>query len=372
MRAAALAVVSVLVAVAASSPAAGESPDCSAPTEHLISWPEADPVWELCVVRPEDSSGPSGSGLEVRDAHYRGTKVLKRAHVPILNVDYDDGGCGCFRDWLDSEHPYRTDDEVEPGYYEPPFPPETVCDRATDPSVPPGDCPWDGPGPCLEGISAEFFADHLRLTTQARAGWYRYSMRWEFFEDGTILPTFGFGTYNTSCSGATHRHHAYWRFDFDIDGPDGDTVSQIGGPLPGPIAQEAERTWQDGPVAWQVDDSQSGRGYRLTPGAQDLLLPADDFSQNDLMVALYHPDEIGDSGGGCDINADSIVNGEAVLDTDVVMYYRGGVQDVVGVDIHLCKVAGPVLSPIGEWGEFTEFSDGFESGDTSAWSSTVP
>ena len=108
-------------------------------------------MWEFCWLRPADSSGPSGSGLEIRDAYYRGVLVFKRAHVPILNVDYDPGGCGCFRDWLHSEHTYRTDNQVEPGYYEPSYPAETVCDRATNPLVPPGDCPWGEPEPCLNG-----------------------------------------------------------------------------------------------------------------------------------------------------------------------------------------------------------------------------
>jgi hypothetical protein len=195
--------------------------------------------------------------------------------------------------------------------------------------VPPGDCPWGEPLPCLNGVSAESFPDHLRLTPQADAGWYRYSLRWEFYDDGTVMPTFGFGTYNTSCSGATHRHHAYWRFDFDIDDAGNDTVSQVGGSLSGPISQEAERTWEEGGVSWEVRDSVSSRGYRLTPGAQDQLLAVDTFSKNDLMVTLYHSSELSDSGGGCAINPGSIVNA-AVVDTDVVMYYRGGVRDVVG------------------------------------------
>lgn len=359
--------------VAASTTAVAGSPTCTGASEHLMSWPEGDPLWEFCWLRPADSSGSSGSGLEIREAYFRGILVFKRAHVPMLNVDYDPGGCGCFRDWLHSEHDYRTDNQIEPGLYQPSFAAETVCDHATNPLVPPGDCPWSGPGPCQTGVSVESFADHLRLTTEAQAGWYRYSMRWEFYDDGTVLPTFGFGTYNTSCSGATHRHHAYWRFDFDIDDAGGDTVTQIGGSQPGPIAQEAERTWEDGSVTWQVTDSATGRGYLITPGAQDLMLAADSFSKNDLMVSLYHSGELGDGGGGCAINPGTIVNGESVSDTDVVLYYRGGVRDVVGVDIHECKVAGSVLTPIGDWGgDFTGFADGFESGDTSAWSATVP
>jgi hypothetical protein len=334
-----------------------------------MSWPADDPVWEFCWIRPQDSSGPDGSGLEIHDVYYRGIQLMKRGHVPMLNVDYDPGGCGCFRDWLHSEMEYRTDNQVTTGYYEPPFPAETVCDHATDPFVPPGDCPWAGPGPCLEGVSAEFYADSLVLTTQARAGWYRYAMRWTFHIDGTIEPTFGFGTYNTSCSGATHRHHAYWRFDFDIDGSGEDYVTED----TLTFETEASRTWGDGSVTWQVMDLQSGRGYLITPGAQDILLAVDGFSRTDLMVSRYHPGELSDTGFGCEVDVDSIVNGESVLNTDVVLYYRGGVQDVLGQDIHLCKVAGPVLTPIGDWGaEFTGFADGFESGDTGAWSATVP
>jgi len=368
---------SVLVAllIVATGPAMADSnttPECSGSHEHLLSWPDVDPVWEFCWVDPTNSSGDAGSGLEIRDVHYRGILVMKRWHFPMLNVDYE-GSCGCFRDWLNSSEEYRTDNLVDPGYYEPPWPAETVCDHATEPLVPPGDCPWGGPGPCNNGVSAEYSADHFLLTWQGRAGWYRYAMRWTFWEDGTIEPTFGFGTYSDACADSTHRHHAYWRFDFDIDDAAGDTVSQISGNLPGAIAQETDRTWEDGSVMWEVHDGTTGRGYRVTPGAQDLMLPVDAFSQTDFMVSLYHSTEMDDQGGGCAINVDSIIDGEAVLDTDVVLWYRGGVQDVVGSDIFQCKVAGATLTPLGQWmTEFTGFSDGFESGDTTAWSTTVP
>jgi hypothetical protein len=352
------------------SAGSGGEPDCSGTHEYLLSWPDTDPVWQMCWVDPDYSSADAGSGLELRDVYYQGILVFKRAHVPMLNVDYDDGTC--FRDWLNSSEAYRTDNLVATGYYEPPWPAETVCDHAIEPLVPPGDCPWGGPGPCANGVSAEYASDHFLLTWQGRAGWYRYTMRWTFWEDGTIEPTFGFGTYSDAFSHSTHRHHAYWRFDFDIDGADGDTASQIGGSLPGDIAQETDRTWEDGSVMWEVHDGTSGRGYRVTPGSQDVLLPIDSYSKTDFMVSLYHSTELDDQGGGCDINVDSIVDGEAVQDTDVVLWYRGGVQDVVAVDIFQCKVAGPILTPLGEWSDSTDFSDGFESGDTTGWSSTVP
>ena len=65
-------------------------------------------LWDLVVVRPHISSGLNGSGVELKDVRYRGKKVLRRAHVPILDVEYDRTvdlrGCGpTYRDWQNEE-----------------------------------------------------------------------------------------------------------------------------------------------------------------------------------------------------------------------------------------------------------------------------
>ncbi len=359
-------VFSALLAPTAAPAAA--TPTCDPPS-NLLQWPADDPVWELCWVRPAASSGTRGSGLELRDVHYNGHLVLKRAHAPMLNVEYEPGGCGCFRDWSHSEYRYRTDNELAGGYFEPPFPAETVCDRSTT-GTPVGDCPWGGPGPCHEGVSAERLADRLVMTTQFNAGWYRYTMRWIFHLDGRIEPRFGFGTYSQTCSSATHRHHNYWRLDFDIDGAEGDSVSENGGT---PFDAEDLR-FSNLTTFWEVTDATTGRGYRLNPGAQDLRLPADDFSKTDLMISLYHPNELQDAASSCAVDVTDIVNGESVLDTDVVLWYRGGVQDRVNQDIFICKTVGPTLAPVGDWSPLSDviFEDGFESGDTSSWDGGQP
>ncbi len=263
----------------------------------------------------------------------------------LVNVDYEPGGCGCFRDWMDSENQFRTDNEIAPGFYEPTFPAETVCDHSS--VAPPGDCPWGGPGPCNNGVAIERYPDRMVLTAHTQAGWYRYSMRWTFKLDGTIEPRFGFSIVNNSCSAATHRHHVYWRFDWDIDGAENDYVLQktVVGESGAPIAVEGFMNSENSNF-WEVYDRNSERGYRITPSAGDRSLPPDTFSKLDFMVSAYHPGEFSDSGGGCAINPNSIANGESVMDTDIVTYYRGGVQDVVGVDIFKCKVAGPTLTPI--------------------------
>ncbi len=56
-------------------------------------------LWKFLAVRPAASSGMNGSGIELRYVDYRGKRVLYRAHVPILNVKYENDTCGPYRDW---------------------------------------------------------------------------------------------------------------------------------------------------------------------------------------------------------------------------------------------------------------------------------
>jgi hypothetical protein len=101
----------------------------------------------------------------------------------------------------------------------------TVCDCA-----PTDSCDANPDNACnvdlgsFSGVAAEKGADRLIMTTQTAAGWYRYAQVLSFYPDGTIEPEFGFSSLPNGCTDTTHFHHGYYRFDFDIDGPDGDQV----------------------------------------------------------------------------------------------------------------------------------------------------
>jgi hypothetical protein len=56
-------------------------------------------LWSLVAVRPSASSGTDGSGVELRSVYYRGKPVMHQAHVPVLNVRYQNNQCGPYRDW---------------------------------------------------------------------------------------------------------------------------------------------------------------------------------------------------------------------------------------------------------------------------------
>ena len=314
-----------------------------------MSWPDPNPVWTFCWVRPQDSSGANGSGLEIRNVRYKGHSVLKRAHVPILDVEYEPGGCGCYRDWLYQEVRFQADNVIFPGYAEPTTPPLTVCDTGGS----------GGDIGTFTGVAAEKLPDRLILTTQLEAGWYRYTMKWRFYLDGRIEPVFGFAGLTSGCIAFTHRHHAYWRFDFDIDTPRNALVLEGPKPVISPdpgtrtpptiLTTETMRLNVAADLSWSILDAATGRGYRLTPGAE-VALPADDFSVGDAWFLKYgfnELDDTGQPGTGCPINIGNFLDGELLVD-DVVMWYRTGWLHL-GLDLDDCDLVGPTLSPIGDW-----------------------
>ena len=84
----------------------------------------------------------------------------------------------------------------------------------------------------FSGVAVEKLPDRLVLTTQMQAGWYRYIQKWTFYLDGTIEPRFGFSAVTSPCTSKPHNHHAYWRFDFDINGFPSDLIQEFNTPPP--------------------------------------------------------------------------------------------------------------------------------------------
>ncbi|NNF58555.1 MAG: T9SS type A sorting domain-containing protein [Rhodothermaceae bacterium] len=329
--------------------------NCGAtPTAH-IDWPSANPVWSFDIVRPSNSSGGRGSGLEVRDVYYNGRLVLKRGHVPILNVEYDAGGCGCYRDWSYQEVGFATDGiragsescfaDATAGAV------QTTCD--TNMAGGSGGDPGS-----FNGVSVEDFGSELVVTANMTAGWYRYRMKWHFYDDGRIWPEYSFSAESAVCTNAAHRHHAYWRLDFDVDGADGDSVTEVN-PAAGTnllLTTETDRTWGDPAdgVYWEITDSASNLGYQLVPSTEDLQLPIDDFSQLDAAVVRYQPGELDDGAnalGECPIQMETgyngttpLINGENVENEDVVFWYRSAALHTAGNPWE-CDIVGPMITP---------------------------
>ncbi|HNR92350.1 MAG TPA: hypothetical protein PKO41_07990 [Dokdonella sp.] len=384
-----LRVLAVLIAASAGQAIAAGA-DCATWGGTLLKWPAAAPVWEMCWVRPSQSVASDGSGLELRDVHYKGILVAKRLHAPILFAEYR-GSSTCYRDWKDANANFAATPPVRnqlgvPGT----FIATTTCDVSNAATASYQNCPWNTlPGStftsadCIGGaggVAIEDMGDHVVLTTQYSASWYQYTSRYAFWENGDIQPEFGFGNSNGTNNNLTHWHHNYWRFDFDIDGSDNNEIRANG--VPQSTEFTGLRSLTGGPgggvTYWDVVTTKGGFGYRIVSGNGDYT-PANESGRNfhtvDVIGSRFINNEYADRAnnnlGDCEMQAGNIANGQSIADTDVVFWYRTSVRDANGnnwppncsgascepQNSMVCKSGGPTMTRIGDW---PIYRNGFE------------
>jgi hypothetical protein len=330
----------VLLAAGMTAHAQAVQDDCSPP--HRIEWPADHPVWSLCWSTPEDSSGIDGSGLELRDVSYKGKLVLRRAGLPLLNVNYDPGGCGSYRDWQHGSAPFETDDILGPPewhYAEPTSSPRTMCDHVGK----------DAGG--FEGVAAEKTPEQLVLTTQLQSGPYRYTQKWTFHLDGSMDARVAFTSIVDPCNVEPHGHHAYWRLEFGIGG-DGKDYAEESQTTSRWTRFRTETSRKNDPIRggdWRVESSSAQRGYEIISPPDNGV--ADAWAVADLWVLASHPDELDDGGarqgpGGSAVQLDHYLNGERVDGANLVLWIHA-------TDRHehsgRCHFIGPTFRPVGKW-----------------------
>lgn len=336
-------------------------------------------IWEMTVVRPSASSGTRASGIEVRDVKYRGKSVLKRGHVPVLNVLYTAGQCGPYRDWQYQEGQFDTGTGAFtnlPGGNNAirdlgSFTATTALENGTDVGN-------------FNGVAIYRFAgrenDEVVMVTEMEAGWYRYIHEWRFGMDGSIKPRFGFGATTNSCTCLQHDHHVYFRLDVDLNGTanslyeiQGDPANYTPGSTPRTLIS-SERSFNRS-LTQQPYYLLTGprRHYLLVTHPTDGI--ADSYGKADMWVLRYKTgttvvqQEIDDgynnvSGSGTAINLDPFFASapESVDNQDLVIWYHGTVRHSPTTASFMCtptglgipgrnvltgdKVVGPDLIPV--------------------------
>ncbi|HSL01426.1 MAG TPA: hypothetical protein VK869_13915 [Rubrobacteraceae bacterium] len=320
-----------------------------------IPQPDGSPLWSFLVIRPSASQGTNGSGIELRNVRYRGKLVLFEAHAPILNVQYDGNACGPFRDWLFEESWIQADGtNVAPGIRRSQTPAQTILESGTDSGN-------------FRGVAIYRHRRETVLVSELQAGWYRYVSRWQFHDNGTIRPRFGFSAVEDSCVCNVHHHHVYWRFDFDIGAAANNEVREFNSPPIFPPSNwhtfqfEARRRRRpDLSRRWQIRNTQTGDAYNIIPGADDGV--ADDFARGDLWVLRFNdgqvddgisaaPSQAGQSQANAPVAINRFVNGESVAGQDVVVWYAAHFSHDVHEDEengHVGHIVGPTLRPV-QW-----------------------
>jgi hypothetical protein len=291
-------------------------------------------LWDMLVLRPSISSGTNASGIELRNVKYKGHSVLKRAHVPILNVQYVDDLCGPYRDWLYQEGMFQatgTDIVGAPGFR----------DCGTTPATTELETGNDVGN--FRGVALYREGSEVVLVTELEAGWYRYVNEWRFDLDGTIHPRFGFGAVTNSCTCFNHTHHAYFRFDFDVDGTN-NSISEI------QLGSDVDRIGSQ--IATEKKISRAGnpshyyrirgakRSYLLYPGTNDGA--ADTFAGGDMWFLHWHDGptnlsaEIDDGHtffGPIEADLDQFLTNEALLKQDSVVWYHASFFHTPGNEV---------------------------------------
>lgn len=343
-----------------------QSPTCSpslgTATSYTIQWPAVSPKWEFTMTRPRNSQpntfpNHNGSGLELTDIKYNGQWVMKRASVPILNVQYTGDVCGPYRDWLDSEDCFAATGTAaipgQNGIIVASSAPSTICESQSDIGN-------------FKGVAIYDEGQTLWLATECNAGWYRYITQWRFGLDGSIQPIFGFSAVQDSCVCDAHHHHAYWRFDMvpgssvTGDTATGNVTVSRGGPGQSwsTISTETKTTRPSGTFQddwYRVRQTSTGFGYTIIPSPIDGSASGVSFAKGDNWILAYSSTQLSDGrylGDATDqsINIDPWINGQAVSGATpngrVVLWNRAGyVHDVDtgGALSEICLVCGPKM-----------------------------
>jgi hypothetical protein len=312
-------------------------------------------LWEMLVIRPSASSGTRASGLEIRDVKYKGKSVLKRGHVPILSVQYIPQTCGPYRDWQYAEGFFSAPDAGSQN----PAPGIRILanGQIATTALETGNDMGN-----FQGVAIYTQNNETVLVSEMNADWYRYIMEWRLGNDGSIRPRFGFGAVKNGCVCNAHHHHVYWRLDFDIVQPN-NTVFQVerGRKFLQPISTEINRNKNTQTNrSLLIQNSAGNEAYLLVPNISDGLV--DSFGRNDLWVLRYKnvpggtalQNEIDDGwnsvGGACTttsgscINIQSFVNGESVVDQDVVVWYGAHFMHNDGANLLDPDRSGQILS----------------------------
>jgi hypothetical protein len=147
--------------------------------------------------------GSKKEGLELFNVRYKGIKVLYKASMPVVRVKYRGrernvrSGCG----------PYE--DRLKWGNMK-------IITGAT------------------KKVIARFFTGMMELAVYAKIGGYHLYQAWYFHRDGRLQPMLyskGWSCGENPKRRRDHRHHPYWRLDFDIEQAGNNQIREFRRPI---------------------------------------------------------------------------------------------------------------------------------------------
>jgi primary-amine oxidase len=304
-------------------------------------------------------------GLVLSDVWFRGRKVLKHAALAEIFVPYHPGEPRP-EDALDGMGKNLMD--LLPGRD---CLPGTVCSMFDAEGRTGGRAlvamHEESTGLSYLGEGGRAYGKMLVLWSASKLGDYVYFIRWQFKDDGSLMPRVGLtgrlnhvrnnetipkrgsvvyrGADGSRVFGPSHVHNFYYRLDFDVDGPENDLVEELNArqDVPGrslewqhewtPLRTEGARALSAANFrSWRVLDKVSRnsvglpRSYHLLPGGNGVFRGAagEPFTQADFWVGRHRPNEFPLSSADPRSVKEALpdyFNGESVDGTDLVVWY---------------------------------------------------
>jgi Copper amine oxidase, enzyme domain len=223
------------------------------------------------------------AGLELHDVRRNDQSIILKASFPVMRVDYAPGSC--------NNSPFS--DLLEWCNLIPRSSISEMC-HAGLLSGPARGNSWCGEKICEREYTIGS-RKWLELGITGTEANYVIYQAWYLSDDGIMLARVY--SRGEQCAHRTHTHHAYWRFDFDIVQPQNNQVL-VYDDLYGTWYQypQERNATKAGHLSWFVRDGNTGyKGVWIIPGQVN---GRDDgqatpFSDQDVAVRLYHPNEEG-------------------------------------------------------------------------------
>ncbi len=228
------------------------------------------------------------SGLVLTDVYYNDKKILGKASMPVMRVEYENDICGPYADIL-SPGALRNPGG---GSQTPACENQAVCRR----------------------IFTQNGENFLEVGANWQIGEYQIYQTYYFSENGYIdSRVYSRGL---QCQ-IQHSHHGQWMFDLDIDGASDDQIAKHANDI-----QVAEfNDLKANTSYWTVQDKNTGSKVQITPSDNDG--EPDNFSKWDLAGRAFVASEVGAWRHGARGEIGNLFNTptQSVDGADVVLWY---------------------------------------------------
>lgn len=257
------------------------------------------------------STNNESSGLVLTQVLYNGQKILDKASMPVMRVEYQNDVCGPYADIMSTSSLRQATQGA----------PNSACDN--------------------QSVCTRQFTRNGEQMLEVGSNWqigeYQIYQTYYFSENGY----FDARIYSRGLQCMIdHNHHPHWMFDFDIGDPGNDSILSDG------VIQTNEFNDQKSATSiWTIRDSVSGDEVRVIPAVDDGT--PDNFSQWDVAGRRHNAAETGRWRNGARGEIGNLFNNsQSIQGEDVVLWYVSHLAHASTEGSNIWHASGPRIEVV--------------------------